>query len=220
VTPGFERDDIASSYDAMAEDYASLFDGELERNESDRGLLDLFIERLPALSPVYDLGCGPGHVAAYLASRGVDAVGLDLSPGMVTAARQRFPGVTFEEGDFCNPPSDRGPWAGAVAYYSLIHLERVLLAPALAAIGRVMRPGGLVLAIVHEGSGELHVDEWRGRPVNLDASHFTEAELAGALASAGFTVELSQTRPPHEWEYQRPKLQVLARRPSDEPQRS
>ena len=66
--------------------------------------------------------------------------------------------------------------------------------------------------IVHEGTGEIHVDEWHGRPVSLDASHYTEAELTDALSTAGFTVELLQTRPPFEWEYQRPKLQVLARR--------
>ena len=38
-----------------------------------------------------EVGCGPGHVTAYLAEAGADATGLDLSPGMVAEARRRFP---------------------------------------------------------------------------------------------------------------------------------
>ena len=49
--------------------------------------------------PVVEVGCGPGHVTAYLADAGADATGIDLSPAMVAEARRRFPDGAYEVGD-------------------------------------------------------------------------------------------------------------------------
>jgi ubiquinone/menaquinone biosynthesis C-methylase UbiE len=46
-----------------------------------------------------DIGCGTGDHVAVLASKGVDAVGVDLSPAMVRKARAKYPDCTFLEGD-------------------------------------------------------------------------------------------------------------------------
>lgn len=50
---------------------------------------------------VVDLGCGPGNLSALLADRWPDAevVGLDSSPEMIEAARERGSRVAFEVGD-------------------------------------------------------------------------------------------------------------------------
>ena len=45
-----------------------------------------------------DVGCGPGHVAGYLAEHGVVMTGLDLSPNMVAQARARQPDVHVRPG--------------------------------------------------------------------------------------------------------------------------
>ena len=44
----------------------------------------------PALIPgkAYDLGCGPGHDAAFLAQRGWDVTAVDLSPSAVKLAKE------------------------------------------------------------------------------------------------------------------------------------
>jgi SAM-dependent methyltransferase len=39
--------------------------------------------------PTIDLGCGPGRLVAALAARGIQALGVDLSPRAVTMARAR-----------------------------------------------------------------------------------------------------------------------------------
>ncbi len=41
------------------------------------------------LSPALDIGCGPGRHVVALAERGVFALGLDISPGMLAVARRR-----------------------------------------------------------------------------------------------------------------------------------
>jgi SAM-dependent methyltransferase len=37
---------------------------------------------------VADVGCGPGRITAHLRQLGVDAFGIDLSPGMIEVARR------------------------------------------------------------------------------------------------------------------------------------
>lgn len=53
---------------------------------------------------VFDLGCGPGNSTQLLVERYAQAevVGIDNSPAMLAAARQRLPGTRFESGDVRN----------------------------------------------------------------------------------------------------------------------
>jgi SAM-dependent methyltransferase len=46
-----------------------------------------------------DVCCGPGYAAGAAAALGADAEGIDFAPAMARAARARFPGVAFAEGD-------------------------------------------------------------------------------------------------------------------------
>jgi trans-aconitate methyltransferase len=78
--------DIQGSYDRVADEYARRIFHELEDKPFDREILDRFAGRVGARAPVYDLGCGPGHVARYLHQRGIHMTGMDLSPGMVRRA--------------------------------------------------------------------------------------------------------------------------------------
>lgn len=52
----------------------------------------------PDTRPVADLGCGPGRITAYLPSLGVDALGIDLSPEMISVTHRTHHGLRFEEG--------------------------------------------------------------------------------------------------------------------------
>lgn len=46
-----------------------------------------------------DLGCGTGILCGMLRQAGIDAWGMDLSPGMIDIARQRDPGGHYEVAD-------------------------------------------------------------------------------------------------------------------------
>jgi trans-aconitate methyltransferase len=69
--PGAVRRD----YDRVAERYAAEVGDELRGKPLDRALLDALAETTSG-GPVLDLGCGPGHVTAYLAGRGARIAGL------------------------------------------------------------------------------------------------------------------------------------------------
>ena len=58
---------------------------------------DLVCSFAPAA--VLDAGCGTGRVAAELAQRGVEVVGVDRDASMVATARAQAPGVTFAVAD-------------------------------------------------------------------------------------------------------------------------
>jgi hypothetical protein len=53
----------SATYDTVAEEYARRIGRELEDKPFDRALLDRFAARMAGQGDVWDLGCGPGHVA-------------------------------------------------------------------------------------------------------------------------------------------------------------
>ncbi|MFH8484565.1 hypothetical protein [Streptomyces longisporoflavus] len=70
-----------TAYDTVAEDYEALTRAELGTKPLDRAMLTAFTELVrPDTGPVADLGCGPGRITAFLHARGIDALGIDLSP--------------------------------------------------------------------------------------------------------------------------------------------
>lgn len=196
---------VRRSYDAVAEKYAAEFSAELDHKPLDRALLACLIEQTEPGAPIADVGCGPGHVSAWLARRGVSATGIDLSPAMVAAGRRAYPDVEFREGDLLDLPARDAEFGAAIALYSIIHLEPGKLAPALAEIHRVLRPAGLLLLSFHIGSDVRHLDQWLGHEVDIDFRFLELPDVAAAVEHAGFgvTVRLERTSYPGEVETRR-----------------
>ncbi len=85
---------VKIAYDAAAREHANRFFRELEYKPLDRKILDLFSERINKSGKVCGVGCGPGEVAVYLASRGVKVYGIDMSEKMIETARRLSPAIT------------------------------------------------------------------------------------------------------------------------------
>ncbi|WP_426514000.1 class I SAM-dependent methyltransferase [Dactylosporangium sp. McL0621] len=125
------------------------------------------IERLgPAPGRVVDVGCGCGGTTAELA-----AVGVDVSPEMIAAARRRFPHLEFVCADV--ETLDEIPGAPFDAAYSRNAL--MLLADPVAgctAIRRSLRPGAPLAAMVFR---DMAANPW------LPAALLGAAPHVGAL---------------------------------------
>src|SRR5262249_9850186 len=68
---------------------------------------------LGAGSRVLDVGTGTGVLIAHFLRAGVKAeniTGCDLSSNMLKQARDRYPDVTFWQGDFLDFPPEQGPF--------------------------------------------------------------------------------------------------------------
>ena len=202
-------EELIVSYDKLASEYAVRFCDELEGKPFDRNLLQRLADAIPG-GPVCDLGCGPGHVAAYFGSSGVDVIGVDLSPGMIAEAKRRYPSLDFQVGNMLDLKMGTGSLGGTVAFYSIIHLRREMLQEAFREMHRVLRPGGLVLTSFHQGQGELHEDEVLGMPVSFDCTLFEPNEVAHAMEEAGLSVAEITIRRPYEIEYPTQRVYILA----------
>jgi ubiquinone/menaquinone biosynthesis methyltransferase len=92
-----------------------------------------------------DLACGTGDIAYLLAARGARVTGLDVTPGMLRLARAKGHGVRFVAGDMMALPFPAARFDVVTAGYGIRNVPE--LAPALAEIRRVLRPGGVFLSL-------------------------------------------------------------------------
>jgi SAM-dependent methyltransferase len=208
-----------ASYDAVAAPYADAMTSELRHKPLDRALLTAFAEQVRRVGAgsgrVWDVGCGPGHVAAFLAGLGLDAAGIDLSGGMIAEARARRPDLEFSVGSMTALPARDGAWDGLVSFYSLIHMiDDADLRAALAEYRRVLTAGGLLLLAVHAGQEVRHSAEWFGAPVDVSFRFFDPGWLTAELERAGFTIEALTRRQPYPGaEVATERAYILARVP-------
>jgi SAM-dependent methyltransferase len=213
---------VAATYDAVAERYAAAMVDELAERPIERGLLDALVAlTAPLGKPLADLGCGPGHVARYLADRGADVLGIDLSPQMIEAARRRFPGLSLRVGSMTALPDGDATWAGAALLYAIIHLTAEERAAAFAELARVVCPGGHVLvsfhvaAAAHPAGSALHLERWFDTDVDLTTYFLEPEEILAGLQGAGFILQARLDRQPlsaHEYPSRRTYL-LLRREP-------
>ena len=81
-------------------------------------------------------------------ARGREVIGVDSSEEMLARARAKLPQADLRAGDLAALPVAGGSCAGAVCALALSHLEE--LAPSVAELARVLRPGGrLVISNPH-----------------------------------------------------------------------
>jgi len=230
-------DRVRDAYDTVARDYADTLAGELPAKPVDRAMYRLFAELVTAdldaggavgasTPTVGDVGCGPGHVAAHLAGLGLRPVGVDLSPGMITEARRRFPHLEFRVGSMLDPGGlgdPDGAWDGAVAAYAIVHFDAAARALALAELARAVRPGGWLLLAFHiedeqtGPGGTHHLADWWGHEVDLDFHFIDPVEVAAQLSAAGFAVAVHTHRQP--WPGEAPTRRALLLAQRDRPHR-
>ncbi|WP_431220234.1 class I SAM-dependent DNA methyltransferase [Leifsonia xyli] len=211
-----EPDDVTATrlaYDTVAEDYAELLRDDLAQSTYERAMLDVFAEQVlgDGGGAVGDLGCGPGRIAGYLAERGMDVVGIDLSPRMVEVARRDHPAVRFEVGSMAALPFGEGELAGALAWYSIIHTPEERQGALFAEFARVVRPGGRLLLAFQVGDDVVHLTRAYGHDLDLHTRRQNLDDVKARLGEAGFslTAELvTQPIPPQK----SPQGYLLARR--------
>jgi demethylmenaquinone methyltransferase/2-methoxy-6-polyprenyl-1,4-benzoquinol methylase len=94
---------------------------------------------LPASSTVLDLACGTGDLCRELAANGLRPIGVDLSFGMLAAARTDAPLV---HGDALRLPLPDASVAGVTCGFALRNFAS--LPPFFAELARVVQPGGRI----------------------------------------------------------------------------
>lgn len=212
-------DSLRSTYDAVAAKYEARFLDELQHKPRDRELLEAFAAAVG--DPIAEIGCGPGHIGAFVRGAGHPTergrvehrvVGVDLSPAMATLASRRLDAAMVA--DMRSLPLATDACGGILAFYSLIHLRREELVPTLAEFRRVLRPGGRVLFSAHEGEDEFERDVFLEESVPFVATLFALDELVAASRRAGLEVLTAERRAPYPFESGTVRLYVEAKKRS------
>ena len=201
---------IRAAYDAASDAYSRKFIDELERKPFDRELLLEFSKRIGAGKAVLDIGCGPGHTTAKLASLGVMATGVDISQKMIEQAKSSFPQSTFEVGDFLNLARKSSSIHGILAFYCIVHLASDQLVPAFSEMHRVLEDGGVILLSFHVGSKVVHVENFLDTNAILDFTFFEPSQIHSALTKSGFHAIDIRIREPYESEHPSTRCYVFA----------
>jgi SAM-dependent methyltransferase len=201
-----------SLYDADAAGYADVVRDILGgRQPFLNAALGLFANQVLAAGggPVADVGCGPGHVTAHLHGLGVDAFGIDLSPGMIEVARSDHPGLRFEVGSMTDLDLPAASVSGLIAWWSLIHISDEAMPAVLGHFHRVLRPGSPLQVGFHVPDRSPAEAEGRDDPVRTHGYRRRPERVADWLRHADFTVE-------SQWELNmdtyRPGAVLFARR--------
>jgi ubiquinone/menaquinone biosynthesis C-methylase UbiE len=184
------------SYDALAAEHADVVASGLDDRPLDRALFAAFAElvRAGGNGPVADVGCGPGRVTILLSRLGLDAFGIDLSPGMLALARRTYPQLRFEEGSMLALDLPDTSLGGLLAYYSIIHIPWEQRPQVFAEFHRVLAPGGLLMLTFQVGDERGHRAEFLGTPVSLDWYRQQPDEVAELLREAGFELSMTAVR--------------------------
>jgi SAM-dependent methyltransferase len=192
-----DLDVVRDSYDQVADNYVDMVlttgVGDVRVHPWLRAAVDVFADAVRGLGPVLDVGCGPGTVTAYLAERGVDASGVDLSPRMIEHARRLHPHCTFDVGSSTDLDLAESSLGGVLGWWSLFNLPRHVLPHVLSSFARALVPAGQLMIATHVGDGDvLRTEAYGGVSVRWTTYRWQPEQLADLVERAGLrpTAEL------------------------------
>lgn len=131
--------------------------------------------------PTADIGCGAGRDVAWLAVNGFAAVGYDPSLALLAQARTRYPGLSFRTGalpELAGIPD--AIYANVLCETVLMHLPRDAVAPAIARLMAILRPGGTLYMSWRVTGGTEDQRDAQGRLYGAFAKDLVVGALAGA----------------------------------------
>jgi SAM-dependent methyltransferase len=123
----------------------------MEKGHGPVGKQAIQLMRVPASARVLDVGCGSGWATRLLAEYAIkgQVTGIDISDEMIRVARESsgaFPNTDYEVASAEHLPFTDNEFTHAFSMESLYYYSDIL--KALTEIHRVLRPGGLFVAVV------------------------------------------------------------------------
>jgi len=169
-------------------DYSAAFQRYGPPSEMERHYLDRLLVLGPRAPKILDLGCGTGlPVDKYLADRGAQLMGIDISPKHVALAKGNLPAASYREGDILHAVLPEGAFDGIVSVYAIFHIPRSEHETLFTRINRLLRPNGLFLATLGT-SDSAYGEEANWAGARMAWSSYDAETYRRLLAAAGFNV--------------------------------
>ncbi|MHA3965012.1 MAG: class I SAM-dependent methyltransferase [Candidatus Thorarchaeota archaeon SMTZ1-45] len=151
---------VEESYDRMGEMYHKFRD-----NEKFIPQLEQFSELLPRLGDVLDAGCGVGRpTSEFLAKKGFNVTGIDISEKMIELARKNVPDARFYQKNILLLDFPEQSFDGIICVYTLWHIPRVSHPTIIQNFHRMLKDDGILILNtgIHESEG---MSEFFGEPM-------------------------------------------------------
>ncbi|MBT2467689.1 class I SAM-dependent methyltransferase [Streptomyces sp. ISL-66] len=211
-----DLDVVRESYDGVADNYAHMVlttgVGDIRTHPWLKASIDAFADTVSGLGPVLDVGCGPGTVTAYLAERGLDVSGVDLSPRMIENARRLHPRCRFAVSSATDLDLAEASLGGVLGWWSLFNLPRDVLPQVLALFARALKPGGHFITATHVGDEDaVRTEAYGGVPVRWTTYKWRPEPFVELIERAGLR-PVAELRLPAD-EHSGPGLVVMAEKP-------
>jgi len=173
-----------SWYDKNAPEYTDAIKNIVSMNQ-----VKDFIDRIPANGRILDAGCGGGRDCGVFENMGFRPVGLDLSQGMITAARKDHPEIDFIRSNFIKIPFPDNTFDGLWSHASIHHLGDLdSVKMSLREFNRVLKKGSIIHIATQAQTGDKDTiiikDELAEH--NRFYRYFTLKQLESMIAEAGF----------------------------------
>ncbi len=168
-----------AAYDRAAADFAD--DWHAQPAPSD---LHALVRRFFRPGLTADIGCGSGREVAWLVANGYPAVGYDASEGLLAQARARYPQHAFKHAalpELAGIPD--AAFDNVLCETVIMHLAPALVAPSVARLAAILKPGGILYLSWRVSDGEAR--DAHGR---LYAA-FDRSIVSGALSAADILLD-------------------------------
>ena len=143
---------------ASGDDYDRTYEERAAAGEDVHGEASFVMRFEPA--SVLDAGCGTGRIGRELARRGVDVVGVDRDPGMLSTARRKAPELDWRLADLASAGIGRSFDVVLLAGNVMLFVDRGTEAAVVANMARQLAPGGRLVAGFQLGMRGLTVDRY------------------------------------------------------------
>ena len=147
---------IASGYSQKIKDLVSdTWVGQFEKSLLEK-FIDLVTMTRADTLKILDIGCGYGKDTFYLSQKkGVIAIGLDYSSGMLSEAHKAFPQINFVQMDMRSLLFPDNYFVGVWANGCIYHIPKKDITLVLFEVRRVLEPSGVFSFNFKLGSGEI-----------------------------------------------------------------
>jgi SAM-dependent methyltransferase len=176
---------VADGYDVIGETFAEWRERIVgdPREEWENEL----VSRLPDGARVLELGCGPGTVETRRLAKRFALTGVDISPKQLERARTAIPEADFICADFTALELPVNSLDAVVAFYTLNHVPRELLAPLLASAHDWLAKGGWLMVAFGVSDNPGWTGDWLGAPTFF--ASFPPEVNSRLVREAGFRIE-------------------------------
>lgn len=170
------------AYDKIAKLYANYKNDKLLQYQ-----LNKFISLLPG-KKILDAGCGTGRDMQYFTDEGMEAVGIDLSRGMLEEAMNRVPAGIFIQMDFSKTKFKEASFDGIWSMASLSDIPREQAKKVLKEFSRILKKSGIVYTAVKRGQGEEVVRKRKYNDMPRAYVYYEKIELEDLFQELGFQI--------------------------------